>query len=278
MSSQESDTYSIESLKEVETDGAHLQKPVSRVRTCGDGNEFVIIGNEKYYRHELLQAFGGTLDVGLHPPPVHKIANPSPLGLFAFSLTNLVMGLYGMNAKGIQVANAGVALYIFVAGVLLFVAGIWEGVAGNTFAFTGLISYGCFYLSYGANFIPAFGIFNTYDAKAPEQKNNAIGFLLLGWALYSLMMFLATLKSVFSLQGLFFCIFFNLFLEAIGYMANNEALFKTGTCFGFGVSFFGLFNAWAGMADRTNSYFTIPARCLVEGGYKKRSKSFPWLI
>ncbi|RCK66561.1 Ammonia transport outward protein 2 [Candida viswanathii] len=218
MSSQESDTYSIESLKEVETDGAHLQKPSAVCAPAATAT--------KYYRHELLQAFGGTLDVGLHPPPPHEPRH----------------GLYGMNAKGIQVANAGVALYIFVAGVLLFVAGIWEGVAGNTFAFTGLISYGCFYLSYGANFIPAFGIFNTYDAKAPEQKNNAIGFLLLGWALYSLMMFLATLKSVFSLQGLFFCIFFNLFLEAIGYMANNEAL------------------------------------CLVEGGYKKRSKSFPWLI
>ncbi|RCK66228.1 Ammonia transport outward protein 2, partial [Candida viswanathii] len=265
MSSQESDIYSIESLKEIETDGTHLQKPISRVRTCGDSDESVIFGNEKYYRHELLQAFSGMLDIGLHPSPVHKIANPSPLGLFAFSLTNVG-------------ANVGIALYIFVDGVLLFVVGIWEGVAGNTFAFTGLISYGCFYLSYGANFIPGFGIFNTYDEQAPEQKNNAIRLHLPGWALYSLMMFLATLKWVFSLQGLLLYIFFNLFLEAIGYMANNEALFKTGTCFGFGVLFFGLFNAWAGMADRTNLYFTVPARCLVEGGNKKRSKSFPCLI
>ena len=75
MSSGDSDSNSITSLKDIDgADTNSLNQPVSRVRTTGDGDEFVIIGNKKYYRHELMQAFGGTFDVGLHPPPKLKLA------------------------------------------------------------------------------------------------------------------------------------------------------------------------------------------------------------
>ena len=45
MSSGDSDSNSITSLKDI--DGADtINQPVSRVRTTGDGDEFVIIGNK----------------------------------------------------------------------------------------------------------------------------------------------------------------------------------------------------------------------------------------
>ena len=50
--------------------------PTAIHKSCsiaGDGGEFVIIGDHKYYRHELMQAFGGTLNPGLSPYQNHVL-------------------------------------------------------------------------------------------------------------------------------------------------------------------------------------------------------------
>ena len=67
MSSGDSDSNSITSLKDIDgADTNSLNQPVSRVRTTGDGDEFVIIGNKKsftirfmcifnnYFNHEFI--------------------------------------------------------------------------------------------------------------------------------------------------------------------------------------------------------------------------------
>ncbi|RCK66157.1 Ammonia transport outward protein 2 [Candida viswanathii] len=267
MSSQESASNSVKSYNEHDS---ALDRPVSRVKTCGDGEEFVIIGGHKYYRHELMQAFGGTMDVGLHPAPVNQIANPSPLGLVAFSITTLVLSLYGLNVKGIEVNNVIISLCIFWAGTMQFLAGIWECVVGNTFACTAMVSYGAFFLSFGVSYVPSFGVMKAYMTQDPTQLGNAIGFYLIGWSIFTFMLFLCTLKSVISLQALFFCIFFTFLFQGIGYMTGKHSLIKVGCGFGLGVTFFGLFNAWAGIANSTNTYFSIPHKWLVDGSAKKK--------
>ena len=57
---------------------------------------------------------------------------------------------------------------------------------GNTFATTTMISYGTF-LSYGALYIPSFGIMKAYVTVDPTLKElqNAIGFFLIAWAIFS---------------------------------------------------------------------------------------------
>lgn len=271
MSSQESASNSIKSYNHHGDDESDLlNKPVSRIRTCGDGDEYVILGNTKYYRHELMQAFGGTLDVGLHPAPVHKFGNPAPLGLISFSLTTLVLSLYGLNVKGIETPNVIVSLCVFFAGTMQFLSGIWECIIGNTFAFTAMTSYACFFLSFGAAYIPSFGILEAYLIEDPTQLYNAIGLYLIAWSIFTFMLILCTLKSVVSIWGMFACIFFTFLFQGIGYMTNSHTLIKVGCGFGFGVTGFGMFNAWAGVADSTNSYFAIPHSWLVEGGHKHK--------
>ncbi|CAX39632.1 acetate transporter, putative [Candida dubliniensis CD36] len=261
MSSGDSDSNSITSLKDIDGgDTNSLNQPVSRIKTTGDGDEFVIIGNKKYYRHELMQAFGGTFDVGLHPPPKLQIGNPSPLGLCAFSITTLVMSLYGLNVKDIHNSNVVVGMAIFYAGTMQTLAGIWEFFVGNTFATTTMISYGSFFLSYGALYIPSFGIMKAYATVDPTLKElqNAIGFFLIAWAIFSFFMLLCTMKSVISLFAMFVFIFFTFFLQGIGFLLEHHGLIKAGNAFGILVTATGLFNAWAGVATTTNSYFVIP--------------------
>ena len=103
------------------------------MRTAGYGDEFVISGKQKFYKHELMNAFGGTLNPGLAPYPANKFANPAPLGLSAFSLTTFVLSMYNARAMGISVPNVVVGLAAFYGGAVQFLAGVWELAVGNTF-------------------------------------------------------------------------------------------------------------------------------------------------
>ncbi|EMG48956.1 Acetate transporter, putative [Candida maltosa Xu316] len=246
-----------DSITSYKANSSSDEPPVARIQTAGAGEEFIILGNTKYYRHELMAAFGGTFDVSPHLPPVHKIANPSPLGLCAFSTSTLVLSLIGLNVKGIEVTNITVPFALFVGGMLQILAGTWELVAGNTFAYCAFTSYGAFYLSYGAIFIPSFGIAEAY-MEDPAQLAEAINFFLLGWTLFSFMMLLCTSRSVPSLFIMFVFIFLTFFFQTIGSFIGKHGVYKAGCGIGFGVVVTGLFNAWAGIANPTNSYFAIP--------------------
>ncbi|CAK7902569.1 accumulation of dyads protein 2 [[Candida] anglica] len=229
--------------------------PPSNIQHAGEGNEFVVIGNQKFYRHELMQAFGGTLNPGLAPPPVHQFANPSPLGLSAFALTTFVLSMYNAQAMGIETPNMVVGLAAFYGGAVQFLAGVWEMVVGNTFAATALSSYGAFWLSYAAINVKAFGIAAAYGADKAQMKQ-AVAFFLLAWALFTFMLFLCTMKSTVAFAALFGCLTLTFILLAAGDFSGEIKVTRAGGVVGVITAFLGFYNAFAGTANSTNSYFT----------------------
>ncbi|KAI5950882.1 mug86 [Candida jiufengensis] len=245
------DSISINSKHELDDDSTY---PVSKVRTFGDNNEYVILGNKKYLRKDLLESFGGTMDVGLHKP--REFGNATCIGLVSFSISNLVLSLYGLNTRGIHTPNVIVSLCIFYAGLLQILASIWDFFRGNTFSYVAFGSYGAFFLSFGAIQIESFGIVKAYMTEDPTQLENAIGIYLIGWALVSFMLLMCTLKSVVSLVAMFFFIFMTFLLQGIGYLIAMPVVIKAGAGVGIAVSVCGLYNAYAGMANKTNSYFS----------------------
>ncbi|EGW33291.1 uncharacterized protein SPAPADRAFT_60627 [Spathaspora passalidarum NRRL Y-27907] len=228
--------------------------PVHQIQTAGAGNEFVIIGNKKYYRHELMEAFGGSLNPGLAPPPVHKFANPAPLGLCAFGLTTFVLSMVNAQAMGIKIPHAVLGLAAFYGGAVQFLAGIWEMVVGNTFGATALTSYGAFWLSYAAILIPSFGVGAAYEEE-PEMKADAVSFFLLGWTIFTFMMTLLTLKSTVFFCALFSCLFITFLLLCIGDFTRTVGITRAGGCVGVVTAILGFYNAFAGTATPQNSYF-----------------------
>ena len=69
-----------------------------------------------------------------------------------------------------------------MGGLVEILAGIWGFFVGSqvgTFVLTVFTSYGAFWLSFGAIFIPSFGIIQAYE-EDPEQLNHAIGLMLIG--------------------------------------------------------------------------------------------------
>ncbi|QRG35911.1 hypothetical protein FDK38_000236 [Candidozyma auris] len=229
--------------------------PIGKIQTSGEGNEFVVIGKNRYYRHELMEAFGGTLNPGLAPYPKHQFANPSPLGLCGFALTTFCLSMYNAQAMGIEVPNIVVGLACFYGGFAQFCAGIWEGVVGNTFALCALTSYGAFWLSYAAIQVPAFGIGEAYTGT--DQLHSAVGFFLLGWTLFTFMLFLCTLKSTVAFSSLFFFLTLTFLMLCIGDFTSKVGCTRAGGVLGVITAFIAFYNAFAGVANKQNSYFGV---------------------
>lgn len=227
--------------------------PLGKVQLSGSSNEFIIFGKKKYYKHELMKAFGGDLNPGLAPPPLYGFANPVPLGLSAFSFTTFVLSMYNANVKGVHVPNVFIGPACFYGGAIQLLAGIWDLILGNTFGATALCSYGGFWLSFLTLNIKSFGIVDAYEGY-PDQFRNATGFFLLGWCLFTFMLVLCTTKSTVAFFSLFFSLFLTFLLLSIGEFIDNANVIRGGGAMGIITAFIGWYNAFVGAATRQNSY------------------------
>ncbi|KAL2263815.1 hypothetical protein VTK26DRAFT_4982 [Humicola hyalothermophila] len=223
-----------------------------------------------------LPAFGGEFQPGLWRPVEHrKFANPAPLGLSAFALTTFVLSCINLNARGVigSTPNVAVPLAFGYGGLVQLLAGMWEVAVGNTFGATALSSYGGFWIAYGILLSPHWNITGpngpyTNEAAAevdPRMVDSALGFFLTGWFIFTTILLLCTLRST----VMFFLLFFTLdlaflMLACSHYAANNgnataaKQLTHAGGGFGMLAAFLAWYNAFAGIADSSNSFFLIP--------------------
>ncbi|ODV77022.1 protein FUN34 [Suhomyces tanzawaensis NRRL Y-17324] len=244
------DTHSDTSNKSIPTT---VDQGVGRIHVHGDSHEYVTIGNQRFWRHELMQAFGGSLTVGATPYPKINI-NPAPVGLSAFAFTTFVLSMCNAQAMGIKITNVAVGAACFYGGLVQIFAGVAEFFAANTFGATALCSYGAFWLSFAAINIPAFGIGAAYKGDE-EMLENAVGFFLTGWAIFTFMLVLLTLKSTVAFCALFLMLCLTFILLAAGAFTGNVGVHRAGGVTGVITAFLGWYNAFAGTATKQNSYF-----------------------
>ncbi|KAK8170484.1 GPR1/FUN34/yaaH family-domain-containing protein [Phyllosticta citribraziliensis] len=220
-----------------------------------------------------LPAFGGEFQPGLYRAPKKNFANPAPLGLSAFALTTFVLSLINLKTRGIAEPNIVVALAFGYGGLVQLCAGMWEMAVGNTFGATALSSYGGFWLSFAIVLTPGgFAIVSqlegTYaDAAAtPDtaQFLNSFGLFLMGWFIFTFILLICTLRSTVAFCFLFFTLDLAFLMLGIGYLHNdngagpNSNCIKAGGVFGLLAAFAAWYNALAGIADSSNSFFVIP--------------------
>src|ERR1700712_1100471 len=80
-----------------------------------------------------------------------------------------------------------------------------EMAVGNTFGATALSSYGGFWISYAIILTPGgFGIIDTYTADNGTTLDDALGFFLAGWFIFTTMLLFCTLRSTVAFFLLFF--------------------------------------------------------------------------
>ena len=152
-----------------------------------------------------------------------KIANPGPLGLGAFALTTFVLSWAnaGFFPKAVD-SLVVIGLALFYGGVAQLLAGMWEFRSGNTFGATAFASYGAFWLSFAALFLPGLG------GAALLASGPAIGIYLLGWAIFTGYMMICSLRTNAATASVFILLFLTYIALGIGYMTATKGVPTTG--------------------------------------------------
>jgi len=209
------------------------------------------------------RAFGGEFQPGLHMPQPRKFANPAPLGLSAFALTTFVLSLINVRARGVDEPNLVLALAYGYGGFVQLLAGMWEMAVGNTFGATALSSYGGFWLSFGIILNPSFNIVTALGGGKSDAFLDSMGFFLMGWWIFTTIMLACTLRSTLMFFMLFFWLDMAFLLLGIGYLQHSGgapmlSCIKAGGWCGLLAAFLAWYNAFAGIADASNSFISIP--------------------
>ena len=152
---------------------------------------------------------------------------------------------------------------------------------GNTFGATALSSYGGFWIAFAILITPGgFAIEETtITADGAGGLEDVVGFFLMvsttfspltspsnisqGWFIFTTILVLCTLKSTVAFFFLFFTLDMAFLCLGIGYLQHNAegpntGCIRAGGAFGMLAAFAAWYNALAGIADTSNSFFVIP--------------------
>jgi succinate-acetate transporter protein len=143
-------------------------------------------------------------------------ANPAPLGLLGFGLTTVLLNIH--NAGFYELNSMIIAMGIAYGGIAQIIAAAMEYKKGNTFATTAFGSYGLFWWSFALLLIlPVLGL-----AAKPDSASLAA--YLFMWGIFTLVMFIGTLKLTRGLQVIFLSLAVLFFLLSLGDITGNEMI------------------------------------------------------
>jgi succinate-acetate transporter protein len=147
-------------------------------------------------------------------------ANPAPLGLMGFGMTTVLLNIH--NAGFYPMNSMILAMGIFYGGIAQVIAGIMEWKKGNTFGTTAFTSYGLFWLSLvGILLIPKSADYSGFATTAQP-----LAAYLFMWGIFTLYMFIGTLKASRILQVVFLLLTILFFLLAAGNFLDNPAILQ----------------------------------------------------
>jgi succinate-acetate transporter protein len=170
-------------------------------------------------------------------------ANPAPIGLCAFGMTTVLLNLH--NAGYYALDSMILAMGLFYGGTAQVIAGIMEWKKNNTFGATAFTSYGFFWLSLvGMVLLPKLGATAT-DTTAKTAY-------LVVWGLFTLGLFVATLRFNRALQVVFASTTVLFFLLAAGDAMNSETMTHVA---GFEGLFCGASALYTGLAQVLNEAY-----------------------
>lgn len=188
---------------------------------------------------------------------VQLIADPAPLGLAAFALTTFLLSLAnsGLMPAAAEPVVFGVALAY--GGVAQLLAGMWEFKKGNVFGATVFSSYGAFWLSF-------WGYVTFYAPSVPaEHHGAAAGWLLICWGIFTVLMFIGSLRTTAVLATLFAVVVAAFFLLGFGALEGVTALTRAGGWVGLLAGAMAWYLCLAGVLSSVFGRQVLPNKSLV---------------
>ena len=220
--------------------------PDAGTRTAGEGNEVVA---------DLSDPTAGRVAMAreLASEHVRMIADPAPLGLGCFALTTFLLSLF--NAGLLPAAGEPIVFGVALAygGAVQVLAGMWEFRKGNVFGATAFSSYGAFWLSFWA-----FVTFYAADIPDAGARATVVGWFLIGWGIFTVIMWVASLRTTAVLALLFTLLAVTFFLLGIGDAAQNEAVGRLGGYLGLVTAAVAWYACLAGVSASTFGRTVLP--------------------
>ncbi|CCD22597.1 putative ammonium permease ATO3 NDAI_0A04410 [Naumovozyma dairenensis CBS 421] len=241
-----------------------VSSQVPKIHEIYSDRDFITLGNQTFRRSDFLEALGSD-DEYLYESKARrqprKLANPVPLGLASFSLSCLVLSLINANVRGVTNNKLAISLYMFFGGAIELFAGLLCFVTGDTFSMTVFSSFGGFWISWGCINTDQFHSITGYGDDT-RMLNNAIGFFLAAWTVFTFLMLMCTLKSSWGLFLLLLFLDLTFLLLCIGSFIDNNNVKMAGGYFGILSSCCGWYSLYCMVVDPSNSYFAFNAHMM----------------
>jgi succinate-acetate transporter protein len=186
--------------------------------------------------------------VATEPVVAARFADPGPLGLAAFALTTFVLSMANSGFI-IGAGSAVLGLALFYGGIAQLVAGIWEFANKNTFGATAFCSFGAFWLAF----------WYLVTSKGAESAGSAgVGVFLLAWAIFTLYMTFAAIKTNRALLAVFIVLTLTFLALAIGEFSGSEAISHLGGYLGIITAILAWYASFATVINSTFKRVVLP--------------------
>ncbi len=179
-----------------------------------------------------------------------SLANPAPLGLFGFGMTTVLLNLH--NAGFYEMNAMILAMGLFYGGIAQVIAGILEYKKNNTFGMTAFISYGFFWISLvGLIFMAKWGWIT------PTPGTALVAYLIM-WGIFTLLLFIGTLRINRALQFVFGTLTILFFLLAMGDATKNETITRIAGVEGIICGGSAIYTGIANLLNEVYGYTILP--------------------
>ncbi|MGZ4618468.1 MAG: acetate uptake transporter [Frankiaceae bacterium] len=182
------------------------------------------------------------------------IADPGPLGLAGFAMTTFVLSLF--NAKLVDTPDLVKVLLpvaLFYGGIAQLLAGMWEFRKDNTFGALAFTSYGAFWLG-----VATYVRFIEPELTAPNAKSTGLGIYLGAWTIFTLYMWVASLRTNAALVAVFTFLLVAFVLLTFGAFNPDTSLTEWGGWFGIITAALAWYTSFAGVANSTWGKTLLP--------------------
>jgi succinate-acetate transporter protein len=154
-----------------------------------------------------------------NPPPT---LDTGPIALAAFASSTLILSAVNAQLVDRSALQAVIASAWVMGGLVQLVVGVYSLTAGRLFGAIAFISYGGFWLSFAA--------YETFYVSkvAPAEHGHATAWFLAPWLIFTLILWLATLRTNLALVGGLGLLLVTIVVLVVGQATSSEGWLKLG--------------------------------------------------
>jgi uncharacterized protein len=183
------------------------------------------------------------------------IADPGPVGLAGFAMTTFMLSVFNTNMVSSSLASGVLGLALFYGGGVQLLAGMWEFRKGNSFGALAFSSFGAFWLSYW------YFVEHVAAKLPPAEAHKVVGVFLLGWAIFTFYMTIASLRTTGAIAVVFVTLTVTFVLLTIGAFATGSTavnMTKAGGWAGLVTAACAWYASFAGVTNSTFKHTILP--------------------